>query len=85
MADFGRACATICATKIRSVIRAGRSHRLRVGRGDVRERLQRRVHVEQTDVRVTIHRQRDGRMPRKLLRELRVNATSGEVADERVT
>ena len=87
MVDFGRACATICATKIRCVLirRPGRLHRLRFWSGDGRERFQRGGHVEQPNVRVPIHRQRDGRMPCELLGELRMNATGNEVADEGVT
>lgn len=47
MTGFGRAHTNICETEIRSVIRAGRSHRLRVGCGNCRKRLKRSVHVEQ--------------------------------------
>lgn len=46
--DFGRACAIFSATEIGGIIRGhGRSHGLRVGGGNSRQRFQRRVHVDQ--------------------------------------
>ena len=42
------------------------------------------LHVDQPQVAVAVHRQRDGRMPRELLSNLRMNSPGRKVADERV-
>ena len=49
-----------------------------------RQVLDGRVEVNQSRVRVPIHRQRDGRMPCQLLRDFRMNSRTGQQRDERM-